>query len=75
MLVKLLEDKKASLDGVTVVNLAGGEIVDAPDDVAARWLERGVAVAAAKDAGAAPENKTTGEKPSAPKRRARRSAR
>lgn len=74
MNVTMTEDRQAALDGVTVVLLRAGDSYDLPDELAARYLERGAAVAA-KDAGAAPENKTTGEKPSAPKRRARRSAR
>lgn len=65
MLVTMKQTREAAPDGIAVVRLLEGETVDLPDDLAARYLERGIAVevkqgAAAvedKDAGAAVENK------------------
>lgn len=73
MLVTLNEDRTASLDGVTVSALAAGQTVEAPAGLAARWIEQGVAVAA-KNAGAAPENKAAGQTPAGSKPRRRRAS-
>lgn len=68
MRITMNESRQAAPDGIHVVRLAAGETYDLPDDLARRYVDRGIAVAEKaekaapedKSAGAAPANKTAG---------------
>jgi len=43
MRVKMLENREAALDGVTIIRLQAGDVVEMPQGLAERYLERGFA--------------------------------
>lgn len=58
MLVRFLEDRQVSPDGVLVVRVAAGSELDVPDPLAARLIQQGAAAPVeSKALGGAPENK------------------